>query len=95
MRVTAQSKRITSTSDDGQVSPVPCTLYAVVIGKAVASQTITLYDDSADGGTSNPIVAIDTTVARDFSFGPAGLRVNNGLTVTVSGGTQSIAVIYG
>lgn len=95
MRVTAQSKRITSTSDDGQVSPVACTLYAVVIGKAVAGQTITLYDDSTDGGTSNPIVAIDTTVARDFSFGPTGLRLKNGLTTTVSGGPHDIAVVFG
>jgi hypothetical protein len=94
MRVTAQSQRITTTADDGSMSAVPCTVYSIVIGKAVAGQTITLYDDAA-GGTTNPIVAIDTTVARDFSFGPAGRRCVNGLSAIVSGGTQDIAVVFG
>lgn len=94
MRVPAQSQRITSTSDDGAISALPCTIYAVIIGKAVAANTVTLYDDAA-GGTSNPIVAIDTTVARDFTFGPHGRYCPNGLTALLSGGTQDIAVIYG
>ncbi len=94
MHVDAQSTRITSTSDDGVVSAQPCTLYGIVVGKAVGSETITLYDD-ASGGTSNPIVVIETTVARDFTFGPTGRRCKNGLTAIVSGGTQDIAVIHG
>lgn len=93
MSLPGRSARITGTSDDGSVSAQPCRLLAVVIGKAVASNTVTLYDD-ASGGTTNPIVAIDTTVARDFHFGPEGRVCSNGLSAIVSGGTQDIAVIY-
>jgi len=70
------------------------TLYAICLNSAAtATNTTTIYDNTAASGTVIAIPAVTTaTVPTTLTFGPAGLAFATGLTVitaTANGGNMT------
>lgn len=87
-----QFKRITSSSDDGEVNDAPTILGMVVVNGITTGDTVTVRN-SAD--TSGTIIAVyPSTLARAEVF-PYKTYLDTGLNVTVGGSFDGdITVMY-
>lgn len=97
MSAGASYAHITSTSTDGVVSAVPCTVHGVAINTAASGQTLKLYDVAAEAdvaaGNLVASVALDT-VGSGPLFGP-GIAFRKGLVAVLSAGAPDLTVIWG
>lgn len=86
----ARAQLITGTGNDGVVYTGQCRLHRVVVGKAVTSQTVTIYDST---DTSTPVAVIETDVRGDYEL---GVDMSTAINVVCSGGAadQAITIIW-
>lgn len=79
------------------VSPVPCTLFGVLVGVAAAGQTVKLHDCAATGdaaaGNLKATIALDAVDSYPVGTDGASFRV--GLVAVISGGTPDITAVIG
>lgn len=78
------------------VSGGPCRLFAVVVGKVAAAQTLTLHDCAVTGDVAagNKITVIELDTRESLPFGMGALcRV--GLVAVMSGGAGDTTIVFG
>lgn len=75
------------------VKSVAGTLVAVIVNKAVASSTITIYDNTAASGTKIATITNPATLLHSQMVFPYGAYFATGLTV-VTDQADDITVVY-
>jgi hypothetical protein len=68
-------------------------LYAIIVNKAIASDTITIYDNTAASGTKIATVTFPGTLLANQLTLPYFCQFSTGLTVVTSGNSD-ITVIW-
>ena len=76
------------------VSAAPAVLVRIVVNKAAANGTITVYDNTAASGTIAALVTMPATLlANQFVF-EYGVAMSTGITVVTATAAQDITVVY-
>jgi hypothetical protein len=90
--VTVWNYRNISTLSTVTLNGGPCDLIAIVVNTAAASAVVTVYDGVGAGTTvMRQVAAIDASATGNFFYGN---RCQNGLTVTLSGGTANVTAVF-
>ena len=87
--------RVYRLTADGVAGPTGkgLTLYAIVVGKAVAGGTIAVYNGKDTSGTQIATLAMD--VATTFDFGNPGAFMDGGIYLDLTGSSPDVTVVAG
>lgn len=89
----ASVSRRVNTAATVVISTMPCFLYSVSVTSVGAGSTgLTIFDSSVDG-SGTPDFSITTLNIHNYNFGPYGVYMSSGITVTNSGTIPGDSVI--
>lgn len=90
MEPSGRPYRLTATGAVG-VAGSPKELVSVIVGKAVASGTVAVWNGADATGASTLIATLAMDVARPFSFG--GCFMDKGVWLVITGASPDVTVV--